>query len=257
MCILFIITFHSLKFISFAFLQSMRTRASIYFFPRIFFVYFTLFHVYFFSCPFGFSVTSMQATFLLLLHAMLFFLNRYEFPALQRGIISANVPRMIPVGGAAAVTATAMQTIQFQNNLNPPFEYQTASAHNQNQNSSSSRTRDFHDRDQIVPSPQPRTVPTESQSPNLNLNLNSTLPRRGIERQSSSFSNATSNQSISNMSSTTSRGSPPSRIYGVVGRPTSPSGLQSHPSAPLFYADGEGEDDDSYSIFMNGEVRLS
>ena len=41
-------------------------------------MYFTLFHVYFFSFPFGFSYLALVTTVLFLQHAMLFFWNRYE-----------------------------------------------------------------------------------------------------------------------------------------------------------------------------------
>lgn len=76
-------------------LISMRTRATIHFFPRVFFLYFTLFHIYFFSCPFGFATAALLSTCLLLLHAMVFFWNRYELPALEDGIINANSPRAV------------------------------------------------------------------------------------------------------------------------------------------------------------------
>ena len=34
---------------------SVRTAASIYYFPKMYLCYFSLFHIYFFSFPFGFS----------------------------------------------------------------------------------------------------------------------------------------------------------------------------------------------------------
>lgn len=45
---------------------------------QVFFLYFTLFHVYFFSFPFGFSYVALVTTVLFLQHSMLFFWNRYE-----------------------------------------------------------------------------------------------------------------------------------------------------------------------------------
>ena len=57
---------------------SVRTALSIRFFPRIFFLYFTLFHIYFFSFPFGFSHLALLTTMALLVHAMLYFWNRFE-----------------------------------------------------------------------------------------------------------------------------------------------------------------------------------
>jgi hypothetical protein len=72
----------------------MRTSESIRFFPRTFFLYFSLFNVYFFSCPFGFSYTSFVSTALFLMHSMLFFWNRFELPALQAGLVSQATPRL-------------------------------------------------------------------------------------------------------------------------------------------------------------------
>ncbi|CAB1106595.1 unnamed protein product [Ectocarpus sp. CCAP 1310/34] len=57
---------------------SVRTAVCIRFFPQVFFLYFTLFHVYFFSFPFGFSYLALVTTVLFLQHSMLFCWNRYE-----------------------------------------------------------------------------------------------------------------------------------------------------------------------------------
>ncbi|CAN0374997.1 unnamed protein product [Pylaiella littoralis] len=72
---------------------SVRTSVCIRFFPQVFFLYFTLFHVYFFSFPFGFSYLALVTTVLFLQHSMLFCWNRYEVPALRTGVISAARPR--------------------------------------------------------------------------------------------------------------------------------------------------------------------
>ncbi|CAM9250929.1 unnamed protein product [Discosporangium mesarthrocarpum] len=80
---------------------SVRTTMCIRFFPQVFFLYFTLFHIYFFSFPFGFSYLALMTTVLFLEHSMLFFWNRYEVPALQSGTVSAAQPRqsgMITIG---------------------------------------------------------------------------------------------------------------------------------------------------------------
>ncbi len=60
---------------------SMRTQIGTVFFPRVFFLWFTLHHAYYFSCPFGFSYASLLSSVLFLVHSMLFFYNRYELPA--------------------------------------------------------------------------------------------------------------------------------------------------------------------------------
>lgn len=69
-----------------------------HFFPRVFFLYFTLFHVYLFSCPIGFTYASLASTILFLFHTMLFFWNRYELPALHAGLITPQSPRMARFG---------------------------------------------------------------------------------------------------------------------------------------------------------------
>eukprot|EP01042_Synura_sphagnicola_P001071 gene1071-1207_t len=72
-----------------------RTLQSVRFFPRAFFLYFSLFHIYFFCFPFGFSYLAFFSSLLLLKHAMLYCWNRYEIPALESGIINAHRPRMV------------------------------------------------------------------------------------------------------------------------------------------------------------------
>ncbi|KAG5184237.1 hypothetical protein JKP88DRAFT_290025 [Tribonema minus] len=54
---------------------SVRTSTSIRFFPRVVSFYFALFHVYFFSFPFGFSYLALVSTVLFLQHSMLYFWN--------------------------------------------------------------------------------------------------------------------------------------------------------------------------------------
>lgn len=77
---------------------SIRSAQGMHFFPRVFFLYFTLFHVYFFSCPVGFTYASLASTILFLFHTMLFFWNRYELPALHAGLITPTSPRMARLG---------------------------------------------------------------------------------------------------------------------------------------------------------------
>ncbi|CAK4073439.1 unnamed protein product [Aphanomyces euteiches] len=70
-----------------------RTWLSLTFFPALFLSYFAMFHIYFFCFPFGFSYIALWTTTTFLLQVMLFFLNRFELPALRDGVISAQVPR--------------------------------------------------------------------------------------------------------------------------------------------------------------------
>jgi len=74
------------------------------FFPKIFFLLFTLFHVYFFSCPFGFSYMALASTACFMIHSMLFFWHRYELPAVAHGLVTINNPRM---GLSSTITTTA------------------------------------------------------------------------------------------------------------------------------------------------------
>mmetsp|Transcript_23390 Transcript_23390/g.67396 ORF Transcript_23390/g.67396 Transcript_23390/m.67396 type:complete len:655 (-) Transcript_23390:1675-3639(-) len=73
---------------------SMRTHIGTVFFPRVFFLWFTLHHAYYFSCPFGFLYASLLSSVLFLVHSMLFFYNRYELPAVlnDRGTERAAAP---------------------------------------------------------------------------------------------------------------------------------------------------------------------
>ena len=73
----------------------MHTIQSYTYFPQVFFAYFSLFHIYYFSCPFGFICPLLTSTALFLLHSMLFFWNRYELPALVTGVVSARHPRRV------------------------------------------------------------------------------------------------------------------------------------------------------------------
>ena len=54
----------------------MRTAATVHYFPRVFFLYFSLFHVYFLSSPHGFCNLSLLTCCCFLAHAMVFFWNR-------------------------------------------------------------------------------------------------------------------------------------------------------------------------------------
>jgi len=110
--IFFLIEFYGDKFLAFMVLSmvwvcevfsaiSIRSAQGMHFFPRVFFLYFTLFHVYFFSCPIGFTYASLASTILFLFHTMLFFWNRYELPALHAGLITPQSPRMMMSLGVA------------------------------------------------------------------------------------------------------------------------------------------------------------
>jgi len=71
----------------------MRTAYDIRMFPRLFFLYFFSYNLYFFSYPSGFSYLALTSTICLLQHAMLTMFVRYEMPAFLNGKISASHPR--------------------------------------------------------------------------------------------------------------------------------------------------------------------
>jgi len=81
---------------------SLRCKISIRVFPRVFFLQFTLFHLYFFAFPSGFTYIALTTTVLFLQHSMILFWNKYEIPALQNGQISSqnmrelNRPHLFP-----------------------------------------------------------------------------------------------------------------------------------------------------------------
>lgn len=65
-------------------LCSLRSKTSIRYFPKLFSAYFYLFHVYFFSFPYGFSYLAWLTAMLFLLHATMHLMNHYEIPAFQQ-----------------------------------------------------------------------------------------------------------------------------------------------------------------------------
>lgn len=73
--------------------MSIRTKASILYFPNIFLLYFVLSMSYFFCFPFGFLYLTFFSTALWVLHAMVFFSMRFEVIALESGVINAICPR--------------------------------------------------------------------------------------------------------------------------------------------------------------------
>lgn len=77
---------------------SLRTAQSIKYFPRFFLVYFSLFHIYFFSFPFGFSYLALLISVLFISHSMIYFWSTYEVPALESGLVNAVYPRVVDYG---------------------------------------------------------------------------------------------------------------------------------------------------------------
>ena len=70
-----------------------RSKTTMAFFPKFFWSYFAIFHLYFFSYPFGFSSMALLTDVLFIQHAMLYFWNRHEIEALHSGVVSVVRPR--------------------------------------------------------------------------------------------------------------------------------------------------------------------
>ena len=85
---------------------AVRTTLSTRFFPRIFFLYLSLFHIYFFSFPYGFSYLALTVCVAFLMHAVMLCFNRWELPALLAGQLTVARPRMeVPWYGRVAAPA--------------------------------------------------------------------------------------------------------------------------------------------------------
>ena len=71
-----------------------RTWENVTFFPQVFFLYFTLFHIYFLSSPHGFCYLALLTTVFFLAHSMVFFWSRFEVKAIATGLITRDRARM-------------------------------------------------------------------------------------------------------------------------------------------------------------------
>merc|ERR1719476_1060451 len=72
-----------------------RSALSVLFFPRITILYFIAYHVYLFSVPYGFFGIALIPWFLLMVHAMLFTILKFEVSAISRGAVSQECPREV------------------------------------------------------------------------------------------------------------------------------------------------------------------
>ena len=95
---------------------SMRTHQGMTFFPRVVFLYFTLFHAYYFSCPFGFSYLSLTSSGFFITHSMLFFWNRFELPAILCESVTANSPRQTRREGNVRVAGISKHAAHHRHN---------------------------------------------------------------------------------------------------------------------------------------------
>lgn len=72
-----------------------RSKMSIQTFPRVFFLLYLLYHIYFYAYPSGFHVLAIFTMFLLLLWLMIFCVRKFEHPAYERGEVSLDQPRAL------------------------------------------------------------------------------------------------------------------------------------------------------------------
>jgi hypothetical protein len=84
----------------------------------VFCCYFYLFHVYFFSYPFGFCYLALLGATLLVLHSMIHFVNVFEMPAFQSGRLTMMHPRLFQHPSSALVAA-AGTTLPSATSLSP------------------------------------------------------------------------------------------------------------------------------------------
>lgn len=73
----------------------LRSALSVYFFPRITLFYFLLYHIYFYSVPYGYFDVALIPWFLFMLQAMFYTLVALEVPAASRGATSIECPREV------------------------------------------------------------------------------------------------------------------------------------------------------------------
>mmetsp|Transcript_33906 Transcript_33906/g.44726 ORF Transcript_33906/g.44726 Transcript_33906/m.44726 type:complete len:533 (-) Transcript_33906:362-1960(-) len=73
----------------------LRSLAGCKFFPRLTFIYFMGFHIYFYNFTYGYFDLMAFTNFTLMLHAMLFTIQYLETPSLMRGEVTPDKPRAV------------------------------------------------------------------------------------------------------------------------------------------------------------------
>ena len=72
-----------------------RSALSVHFFPRVTFLYFFLYHVYFYSIPYGYFDVALIPLFFFMIHAMFYTILGLEAPNSARGVINVECPREV------------------------------------------------------------------------------------------------------------------------------------------------------------------
>ena len=77
------------------FFLSLFPSQSVFFFPRIALIYYTFFHIYFYSIPYGYFNIALIPLFFFMLQAMLYTILALELPAASRGVVNMECPREV------------------------------------------------------------------------------------------------------------------------------------------------------------------
>mmetsp|Transcript_12550 Transcript_12550/g.28729 ORF Transcript_12550/g.28729 Transcript_12550/m.28729 type:complete len:289 (+) Transcript_12550:2-868(+) len=72
-----------------------RSALAVHFFPRICCLYFIFWHMYFYSCPYGYMDVALIPLFCFMMHAMLYTILALEAPNCSRGVINVENPREV------------------------------------------------------------------------------------------------------------------------------------------------------------------
>jgi hypothetical protein len=201
-----------------------------HFFPRVFFLYFTLLHVYFFSCPIGFTYASLVSTVLFLGHTMLFFLNRYELPAMRAGLITPERPRMTRIWETHAANTQVVSSLHVQTQTGPAIPDLVSRFDDLQTISNTNRTEPL------------TTSTTAITQHHTMLSQNTGIMRSYVAAASTSLQSIRSLASMQSLTSLADRASSPNWLYGFA---TNLNGV------------ADSEDDDSYMAYVGDGARSS
>ena len=199
---------------------SLRSTNGLHFFPRIFFLLFSLFHFYLFSFPFGFTHTALACTTCFMVHSMLFFCHRYELPAVALGRVSAEQPRMRPSPAEAGTPVWPADIPPLRGE--PTVANSMGASHSRHTPTGVTGNDPMH-RYHTNSHGDMNTRPSNSSLSTLSVGQNQ-APQQTLLRSSSHVSNSSNNNNMSRQTS----------------------------SSALFF--GEEDGDESFVYFMDGEV---
>jgi hypothetical protein len=211
-------------------ITSLRSWQGMAFFPKIIFLLFCLFHVYHFANPFGFGYTALATVALFMLHSMLFFWHRYELPAVARGWVTIDRPRM-RISSSSSIPWEQQQQQQPNETFSTPMRF----PHQQPilmQDENATPTRGFRGEEPLhFQSPYNQEQEDENATPTLGFRREEPLHFQNSynqEQEEEDNYDATLRRSLPSFSTVSSR-------------------------QGLFQNE---EDDDSYAFMLGGEVVL-